>query len=64
MRLLLPCSLLPVACFSVVVGAGEVVAALGADEFAAVSGEAVAAGGADLAVMFDGCLDRAGCAGL
>ena len=38
----------------VVIRATEVVAALGADEFAVVAGEAVAAGGADLAVVIDG----------
>ena len=37
---------------SVVVGAAEVVAALGADQFAMMAGELVAAGGADLAVVF------------
>ena len=40
--------------WSVVVGAAQVVAALGADEFAVVSGELVAAVGADLAMMLDG----------
>jgi hypothetical protein len=38
---------------SVVVGAAEVVAAVGADELAVVAGEAMAAGGADLAVVID-----------
>ena len=38
---------------SVVVGAAEVVAAIGADELAVVAGEAMAAGGADLAVVID-----------
>lgn len=36
---------------SVVVGAAEVIAALRADQLAVVTGEAVAAGGADLAVV-------------
>ena len=39
---------------SVVVGATEVVAAVGADQLAMVAGEAMAAVGADLAVMVDG----------
>ena len=39
---------------SVVVRAAEVVAAMGADQLALVSGEAVGAGGADLAVVVDG----------
>ena len=39
---------------SVVVGATEVVAAVGANELALVAGEAVRAGGADLAVVVDG----------
>ena len=38
---------------SVVVGAAEVVAAVGADELAMVAGEAMAAGGAHLAVVID-----------
>jgi hypothetical protein len=37
---------------SVVVGAAEVIAALGADQLAVVARELVAAGGADLAVVF------------
>ena len=41
---------------SVIIGAAEVVAAVGADQFAAVAGEAMAAGGANLAVMVDGCI--------
>ena len=38
---------------SVIVGAAEVVAAVGTDELAVVAGEAMAAGGADLAVVID-----------
>jgi len=38
---------------SVVVGAAEVVATVGADELAVVAGEAMAASGADLAVVVD-----------
>ncbi len=38
---------------SVVVRAAEVVAAVGADELAVVAGEAMAAGGANLAVVVD-----------
>ena len=38
---------------SVIVGAAEVVAAVGADQFAVVAGEAMTAGGADLAVVID-----------
>ena len=38
---------------SVIIGAAEVVAAVGADQFAVVAGEAMAAGGADLAVVID-----------
>ena len=37
---------------SVIVGAAEVVAALCADQLAVMTGELVAAGGADLAVVF------------
>jgi hypothetical protein len=38
---------------SVIVGAAEVVAAVGADQFAVVVGETMTAGGTDLAVMVD-----------
>jgi hypothetical protein len=38
---------------SVVVGAAHVIAAISADELAVVAGEAMAAGGADLAVVID-----------
>ena len=38
---------------SVIVGAAEVVAAVGADQFAVVAREAMTAGGADLAVVID-----------
>ncbi|MDR3753865.1 MAG: hypothetical protein P4K93_08080 [Terracidiphilus sp.] len=38
---------------SVIVGAAQVVAAVGADQFAMVAGEAMTAGGADLAVVID-----------
>ena len=41
---------------SVVVGAAEVVAAPGADQFAVVAGEAMTASGADLAMVIDGCV--------
>ena len=46
----------------VIVGATEVVAAVGADQLAAMADEAMAAGGADLAVVIDGkrVIDRAG----
>lgn len=44
----------------VVIRAAEVVAAVGTDELASVAGEAVTAGGADLAVMVDGCFGDAG----
>ena len=43
----------PAAECSVIVGAAQVVAAVGADQFAVVAGEAMTAGGADLAVMID-----------
>jgi hypothetical protein len=36
---------------SIIIGAAQVVAALGADQLAVVAGEAVGAGGADLAVV-------------
>jgi hypothetical protein len=39
---------------SVIVGAAQVVAAVGADQLAVVAGEAMTAGGADLAVVIDG----------
>ena len=39
---------------SIIVGAAEVVAAVSADQLAVVAGEAMAAGGANLAVMVDG----------
>jgi hypothetical protein len=39
--------------FSIVISAAQVVTAMGADKLAAVAGEAVAAGGANLAVMVD-----------
>jgi hypothetical protein len=38
---------------SVIVGAAEVVATVGADQFAVMAGEAMTAGGADLAVVID-----------
>jgi hypothetical protein len=38
---------------SVVIGAAEVVAAVGADQFAMVAGKAMTAGGTDLAVVVD-----------
>ncbi len=38
---------------SVIVGATEVVAALGADQLAMVTGQSFAAGGADLAMVID-----------
>ena len=38
---------------SVIIGAAQVVAALGADELAVVAGELKSAGGADLAVVID-----------
>jgi hypothetical protein len=38
----------------VIVGAAEVIAAVGADQLAVVSGKTVAAVGADLAVVIDG----------
>ena len=38
---------------SVIIAATEVVAAVGADQFAVVAGEAMTAGGADLAVVID-----------
>ena len=44
----------PVAERSVIVGAAQVVAAVGADQFALVAGEAMTAGGADLAVVVYG----------
>ena len=44
---------------SVIVGATEVIAAVGADQLAVVAGEAVAAGGADLAMMIDWLLGGA-----
>ena len=37
----------------VVVGAAQIVSAVGADQFAAVAGELMAAGGADAAVVVD-----------
>ena len=42
---------------SVIVGAAHVVAAPGADQFAVVAGEAMTAGGADLAVVLDTSID-------
>ncbi|MGD1061637.1 MAG: hypothetical protein ABR860_00120 [Terracidiphilus sp.] len=42
---------------SVIVGAAEVVAAVGADQLAAVAGKAMTAGGADLAVVIDTGID-------
>jgi hypothetical protein len=39
---------------SIIVGAAEVVAAVGAYQLALVSGETVGAGGADLAMVIDG----------
>ncbi len=41
----------PAAESSVIVGAAQVVAAVGADQFAVVAGEAMTAGGADLAMV-------------
>ena len=38
---------------SVIVGAAHVIAAVDADQLAVVAGEAMAAGGADLAVVVD-----------
>jgi hypothetical protein len=43
---------------SVIVCAAEVVAAVGADEFAVVAGEAMTAGGTDLAVVVDASIGR------
>jgi hypothetical protein len=54
----------PDAKFSVVVRAAKVIAALGADQLAVVTGEAVVAVGADLAMMVDGGRFRARCAGM